>query len=906
MKATAQALEDDIRRTLAFYHPDGTAFELCGIGTDRFPKAVDGGFFDNHEKAVEAACKLTRDHHAVYITINPVDAALLSRANNRIKSGLARTQDKEVPRLQRLLIDADPVRPSGTSSTDAGHDAASELCGRIKADLSATGWPEPLAGDSGNGGHLIYRLPDLPNTTGNIELLKACLQALAQRYNTDTHHVDETTFNPSRLSKLYGTWARKGDSTPDRPHRHARILSVPAHTEPVALELLKALAENAKSDRASDPQPKNAPGTGSGKFDLAAYLGKYGVNVKQVKPHGDSTLHVLECCLFDESHTDGEAAIGQAEDGKLFYQCFHNSCKGKTWHDARQKISGDEKISEPSGSEKETKETQAQRLIQLAADATLFHSPDDGRFAVIISNEHREVWPIHGRGFRDWLNHQFYKDQGKPPGTQALQDAIRLLEAKARFEGEENPVFVRVGENGGNIYLDLCNASWEAVEITRDGWRVISDPAVKFRRAKSMLALPRPEHGGSLEELKPFLNLPDDKDCSFSLICGFLVQCLNPSGPYPIVNLEGEQGTAKSFGARILRSLVDPSKAMLRKPPRDEHDLLIAATNSWVLAFDNLSGVPDWLSDAFCRLSTGGGDSTRKLYTDDEEEIFEAIRPQILTGIDRISSRHDLIDRSIVITLPFIPENKRRKEKELWRDFETARPRILGALCNAVSMALANIENVNPDVLPRMADFAAWVIAAEPALPWKPGKFIEAYSRNQADAISLTLDADSVACAVRQFMDDRQIWEGRAGELLEKLKEHVSEDTRKLKEWPKAPNSLSHELRLAANFLRNTGIEITFPIPGSWRRDITIRKGVQKIVETVETVETRIEQQSAVNDPSNDPSNDIVDAQKIVETSLTDKPALDKAFNDVNDLNDEKHTHSKNDEHEAAREVIEL
>jgi hypothetical protein len=138
-------------------------------------------------------------------------------------------------------------------------------------------------------------------------------------------------------------------------------------------------------------------------------------------------------------------------------------------------------------------------------------------------------------------------------------------------------------------------------------------------------------------------------------------------------------------------------------------------------------------------------------------------------------------------------------------------------------------------------------------------------------------------------MDDKSQWEGRAAELLERLKELIPEDTRKLREWPKAPNSLGHELRLAAKFLRTAGIAITFPAPGSWRRDISIRKHPEKTVDTVETVETHTEQESSVNDTI----NDIVDAQKIVEISLKDKPVLDKAFNDVNDINDEKHTLSK-------------
>ncbi|HIJ75342.1 MAG TPA: hypothetical protein HPP81_01355 [Deltaproteobacteria bacterium] len=885
-------ISDAIRRTLTFYHPDGTTFELCGIGTDRYPKAVDGGFFDDHEKAIETACKLTMDHHAVYLTINPADPALLSRANNRIKPGLARTQDREVLKLQRLFIDADPVRPAGTNSTDSEHDTALDLSAQIKADQGALGWPEPLVGDSGNGGHLIYRLPDLPNTTENIELLKACLQALAQRYNTDTHHIDETTFNPSRLSKLYGTWARKGDSTPDRPQRLARIISVPDHPEPVPLERLNALAKSATFGRAADPQPKSAPGTGSGKFDLPAYLERYSVHVKQVKPHGDSTLHVLECCLFDETHTGGEAAVGQKADGPLFYFCYHNSCKGRTWADARQKISGDAKLAKPGESGKETKETQAQWLIQLAADAELFHSPESGHYAIVLQNGHREVWSIRTKGFKNWLDHRFYRDQGKPPGTQGLQDAIRLLEAKAVFDGEEHRVFVRVGGHGGNVYLDLCNSSWEVVEITPSGWRVLSDPPVRFRRAKGMLALPNPVPGGSLNQLRPFLNLPDDD--AFCLDCGFLVQALNPSGPYPILTLEGEQGAAKSSKARTLRSLVDPSTAMLRTAPRDDRDLMIAATNSWLLAFDNLSGVENWLSDALCRISTGGGLSTRELYSDSEEIIFEAMRPQILNGIDRIASRHDLLDRSICITLPVIPDDKRKEEKEFWRDFEAARPFILGALCDAVSCALRNISTTKLDRLPRMADFAKWVTAAEPALPWKPGEFMKAYTGNRANAVKLALDVDIVACWIRQFMGDKSQWEGTATDLLSALGDLVPDDTRKLREWPKAPNSLGHRLRRAATFLRAESIEITLPSSESWRRYITIRKSLQKIVDTVETVETGNGGGSTINDTI----NDIVDAEKTVGIPLMDKPAPDKAFHDVNDFNDKKHTFSK--------EVIEL
>jgi hypothetical protein len=266
----------------------------------------------------------------------------------------------------------------------------------------------------------------------------------------------------------------------------------------------------------------------------------------------------------------------------------------------------------------------------------------------------------------------------------------------------------------------------------------------------------------------------------------------------------------------------------------------------------------------------------------------------ILTGIDRISSRHDLIDRSIIITLPFIRDDKRREEKELWPEFEALRPRILGALCDAVSCALRNFENTKLDRLPRMADFARWVTAAEPALPWGCGEFMEAYVSNRKDAVALALDADLVSSAIRQFISTRSEWSGTAQQLLEVLDQIVGEKYRREKEWPKKPNSLSRRLRRSAPFLRANGLEIILPAPRSWRRYIIIRKGVQKIVETDDTVEIGAEQEFAANDLFNDTDNDIAASGKnTVAEPLTGKAAPDKALNDNADLNDKKPTFSK-------------
>ncbi|MBX3552903.1 MAG: hypothetical protein KF697_10620 [Pseudolabrys sp.] len=194
-------------------------------------------------------------------------------------------------------------------------------------------------------------------------------------------------------------------------------------------------------------------------------------------------------------------------------------------------------------------------------------------------------------------------------------------------------------------------------------------------------------------------------DADFVLVVAWTLACLRNRGPYPVIVLSGEQGSAKSTSA-ILRALLDPNTAPLRALPREDRDLFIAASNGHVLAFDNVSGLPAWISDTLCRLATGGGFAVRQLYSDQDEVLFDAARPVILNGIEDIVTRPDLADRAVFLTLEPIPEQRRRPEQELWAAFDTERPRILGALLDAVAKGLAMLPQTRLDKLPRMADYA--------------------------------------------------------------------------------------------------------------------------------------------------------------------------------------------------------
>lgn len=466
--------------------------------------------------------------------------------------------------------------------------------------------------------------------------------------------------------------------------------------------------------------------------------------------------------------------------------------------------------------------SQATLAANMATDWDLWHTPDKVAYATIPVGNHDENWQVRSQTFKRYVAKRFFEEHEKAMGSDALSAAANLIEAKALFDGEEHAAHVRLAEHAGNIYVDLCNDEWQVVEITPNGWQVIDEAPVRFRRSRAMLPLPVPKAGGRVADLRDFLNVDD---ANWPLAVAWLIAALRPRGPYPVLALFGEQGSAKSTTGRLLRDLIDPNSAPLRAEPRDGRDLAIAANNSWNLAYDNLSNVPSWLSDALCRLSTGGGFATRELYSDQDEVIFDSQRPVLLTSIEEVATRSDLLDRCLIVSLPAISEDRRRPEAELLEAFHSARPSILGALLDAVSGALRDLPKTRPSALPRMADFALWVSAAERSLGWTPGSFVLAYQGNQASANEVALESSIVARPLLELLEDHGKWCGTSSELLEALETKGNEQATRQRSWPKNARSLSGHLKRLAPNLRAAGWEVEFHRESS-RRLWTIRRSL--------------------------------------------------------------------------------
>ncbi len=324
----------EIRRAISALFRPGDVVEIRVPKTGR--SRTISGYFEDREELARAVERMEDCGYAgVYWTANPVNPALLARADHKLKSFADHTTtDADIVCRRWMVVDLDPKRPAGISSSHAEHTVALDLACRIRDELLAEGWPAPVFADSGNGAHLLYSV-DLPNGPEAADIVKRCLRALASRFNTEIVAVDEGMYNASRIIKAYGTTARKGDSTEDRPHRISRILEAPSSMSEVAIEQLQELASQApeKPGARVVPMPTQ-PGRGA--FDVERFLVEHGVEFRPPVVHEGGRKFVLKKCEFDPSHRD--AAVFEAADGKLGYHCFHNTCQGRGWREFRAKL----------------------------------------------------------------------------------------------------------------------------------------------------------------------------------------------------------------------------------------------------------------------------------------------------------------------------------------------------------------------------------------------------------------------------------------------------------------------------------------------------------------------------------------------------------------------------------------
>jgi hypothetical protein len=450
-------------------------------------------------------------------------------------------------------------------------------------------------------------------------------------------------------------------------------------------------------------------------------------------------------------------------------------------------------------------------LVQLACErCELWHDPEGRGYATFEQEHqgstHKEHWEISSTGFTDWIAMLAYTELGKAPSKETLTTVKNALNGEARFDGYEHNVFRRVGKVESEYWIDLCNDHWQAVCVTAVGWRVSDASSVRFVRTKAMQALPGPQRGGSYEPLWPLLNIPSE---DHMLVLAWILECYRCDTPYPVLELTGEQGSAKSSTQTALRSIVDPNQVMLRGRPKTVEDVYVSAKNNHLLSFENLSNITNDMSDALCTVATGGGTAGRTLYTNTEETILEAHNPVVLNGIGAVVLRQDLLDRTISIGLPTIVQ--RRTEKDMKEGIEIRLSSIFGGLLTLFSQSLERLPSVEiaAEELPRMADFAKLGEAMSSALGYSPRHWLAMYSDHRKNAVRRTIDSSPVAVECLKFVAQGGTHTGTVKDLLEKLNGLHTTLLEHKENWPRSPRGLADILRRVAPSMRLLGVHLS-------------------------------------------------------------------------------------------------
>lgn len=531
-------------------------------------------------------------------------------------------------------------------------------------------------------------------------------------------------------------------------------------------------------------------------------------------------------------------------------------------------------------SKKNAKQEAAENILTLLrGKLLLFLTPLGAMWAAVpLSDDRREVYPLYSAAVTEWLQGQYNAYYKGVVSKFDIEPCLATQAGLVRYHAMTgtHDVVSRMGSghersydphSPQEVYLDLCDSEGRVVKVTRSGWKVVRGAddedgkdgvgEVFFQHTPGMLPLPVPVKGGSLAELRQFMNCPTNladpvlqarSDRNWRTILAWLIGTLMPkldhTGSYAHLAFFCAKGTGKSTVAQMLCDLVDPNKAGLHQRPESPEDILRKASKSHIVAFDNLTSLPTQISDALCQLSTGLSDSKRRLYTNDDEIIYSVKGPAILNGTSDLVRQADLAERTLRVELTPISPEHRQDEERLWAAFREAQPRILGALLDTAVAALAHKAEVAQDLKekPRHADLAIWLAASEFALErqeglgWQRGTFADVLRVNRKEMGNQALANNAVVTQLLQFLRERpieidgsHIYDGTFGDLFTALSIQARECGLALNNpyvnWPATPQRLYEVLRRDQTELAERGLTVSEP-----RRDGHDRKRLRRFI----------------------------------------------------------------------------
>jgi len=493
-----------------------------------------------------------------------------------------------------------------------------------------------------------------------------------------------------------------------------------------------------------------------------------------------------------ENRAAGEPVVGGPTLEEMAPGVVRLLCKWWNW-ERKAQTEGKE--------EKEERRNQADRLIGYALEDVqeLFVDQHGAPHALIDG----EPVPLTSRCY-SWLRRLMWEQEGRSVSGEYLKMAAGTLSAHAEFSGESRELYTRAAWHEDILYYELRPG--KVVRVGPGGWTFEANPPVLFRRYVNLKAVPDPEAGGSLEVLDELVNLKTERDRR--LFKAYLVTLPLEHVGRPIFNASGAMGSGKTTIQRLVKRLLDPTAPeTVRFDPRD---FLQKSMHAYIVMADNQNTIPEWAADTLCRLVTGEADSKRRLYTDDEDFIIELRRVILLNGINVPTDRGDVLDRSLVVELERIADGERKTEEQLWELFAREHPRLLGALFDVLSQAIALKPSVKLSRRPRLADWGEYAAAVYEAMGWGAETFLKDWDEVVRVQNQATLDGSPVAQAIIKLMEEHEECSDTSSTLhtlLKEIAEAQGVDVARDKAWPKSARWLWRRIKEVLPLLVAAGIE---------------------------------------------------------------------------------------------------
>ena len=481
------------------------------------------------------------------------------------------------------------------------------------------------------------------------------------------------------------------------------------------------------------------------------------------------------------------------------------------------------------------RESRGDKIVQMITEdpttkIVLFHNEFKEPFLQLTVETHREIWACKAKMCRRWIARRCWQLEKNAPSGEVIKTALTVIEGKACFDGPMIHLANRVTEHEGAIWYDLADKEWRAVRVSKEGWQIISEPPILFRRYAHQKAQKEPLQDGDLKLLLDYLNV--DNENKRLLLLVWVVACFIPNIPHPILIIYGAQGAAKTSLCRCLKRIGDPSELETVGFPKESNEFVQLLAHHWCVVFDNISHLSTNNSDALSKAVTGDGFSKRELYSDDDDVIYSFRRCIVINGINLVATKPDILERSILLELERVPEGKRRAEKEMLAGFEKDLPKILGGIFNVLQKAMQIEPTLELSSMPRMADFARWGCAISQALGYTQEKFLTAYQENINSQNDEVLLESLVAVLLQDFMDDKVSWHGTPTLLrneLIKVADAKDINVEDEQGFPRTSNTFGKQINELKTNLATKGLHI---VRGEDKRQrtILIRKDPKSVV----------------------------------------------------------------------------